>query len=307
MDTQEQPAAPDSNVSLDDRISAILNGSPTNEPEVTAPAIEEPEQQEAASEEVDASQAPQVPETFEFEIDGEKYVLPKKLEKSFMHERDYTQKTQNLSLKEKQAEHVLEQARIANFRAEFEKDAAIEIQQLAAYDSVLSQPLKLDGLSEGDATKTFLQRAQWKEEREAIAKTLNEKHQQWAQKTEQALKDLAAKSDDVVRSRVPNWNADSWKAVSEHAKSEGYTDVELGNITDPRYKLTLWKAQQFDQLKAKATKTVVDAKSVKTSPSNPMPQHVKEKLAFRKEVAKFKPGSQEQQKVAEARIAKLFG
>jgi hypothetical protein len=303
MDTQEQPAAPDSNVSLDDRISAIMNGSPA-EPEVKAPAIEEPEQQEAASDEVDA---PQIPETFEFEMDGEKFVLPKKLEKSLMQERDYTQKTQDLAHKAKQIELRDEHARIQNFRAAFEHEVKDDVQQLAAYDAVLKQPVDWNSLSTDDKVTQLAQRTQWEKEREALRIGLREKHQQWAQKTDQALRELASKADEVVKQRVPNWNADAWKSVSEHAKQDGYTDIELGAINDPRHKLTLWKAQQFDQLKAKATKTVVDAKSVKTTPSNPMPQHVKEKLAFRKEVSKFKPGSSEYKNSVDSRIAKIFG
>lgn len=317
MNTEQSAPAPDSTVSIEDRVSAALFGTPVKQPkapvapqipdapepsqEADAPVAEEPEQ-EAASEE-----APQAPETFEFEAeDGEKIVLPKKLEKALMQARDYTQKTQNLSLKEKQAEFVIEQARIANFRVEFEKEAAHELQQLAAYDSVLSQPLKLDGLSEGDATKTFLQRSQWKEEREAIAKTLREKHQQWVQKTDAALKDLASKADATVRQRVPNWNADTWKAISEHAKADGYSDVELSSINDPRHKLTLWKAQQYDAIKSKASKAVVEAKSVKTTPSNPMPQHVKDQLNFRKQLAKTAPGSPERNRTVEQRAGALF-
>lgn len=301
----EQPtvSAVDSTVSIEDRIGAVF-GDDTPEPNepVQAPATDDPSQEAASTEE-----APQTPETFEFEIDGEKYVLPKKLEKSFMHERDYTQKTQNLSLKEKQAEYVLEQARIANFRQEFEKEAGPDLRKLEAYDQVLSQPVDWASLTTDQKIERMAQDAQWRKEREALANTLREKHQQWAQKTDTALKELSSKADETVRQRVPNWNADTWKAVSDHAKADGYSDVELNSINDPRHKLTLWKAQQFDALKAKATKTVVDAKTVKTTPSNPMPQHVKDKLAFRKEVAKHKPGSQGQQQAVEARIAKIFG
>jgi hypothetical protein len=308
----EQPTA-DSTVSIEDRAAAALFGAPSRKPQAPEPIPEAPEPQaeapndeqtpEAAS---DAdSVAPQTAETFEFELEGEKFALPKKLEKALMHERDYTQKSQELAQQRKQVEYIQQQARIANFRAEFEREAADDLQKLTAYDSVLSEPLKLDGLSEGEATKTFLQRAQWKEEREVIAARLREKHQQWSQKTDNALKELQSKADEAVRQRVPNWNADTWKTVSDHAKNDGYSDVELGSINDPRHKLTLWKAQQFDALKAKASKTVVEAKTVKTTPTNPMPQHVKEQLNFRKQLAKTAPNSFERNKAVEDRVANM--
>jgi hypothetical protein len=301
--TTEQPTG-DSTVSVESRAVAALFGEPAPqeapEQEVTA----EPEQ-EAASETQEV-EAPQAPETFELEVDGEKYVLPKKLEKGFLHERDYTQKSQNLSLQQKQIEHIQQQARVANFRAEFEKEVAQEMSQLQAYDAVLSQKVNWSEMTADQKLDRMAQEGQWTKEREAIARSIYQKQQQWADKTDAALKDLNNKSEEIVRQRVPNWNADTWKAISEHAKQEGYSDVELNSINDPRHKLTLWKAQQFDALKAKATKTVVDAKTVKTGPTNPMPQHVKEKLNFNKQIAKTAPGSMDRQRVVEARAGSLF-
>lgn len=307
----EQPAT-DSTVSVEDRAAALFapGGFLGGEPKKPAPKQEvrheeqqEPEPEAAIPEE---SEAPQTPETFEVEIDGEKFVLPKKLEKSIMQERDYTQKAQNLSLREKQIEHIQEQARIANFRVEFEREAAQEFQQLQAYDAVLGQKVDWSQLTSDQKIERMALESQWQKEREAIARSLQLKQQQWVEKTDRALKELAAKADETVRQRVPNWSADTWKSIAEHAKQDGYSDVELNSITDPRHKLTLWKAQQFDSLKAKATKTVVDAKSVKTTPTNPMPQHVKENLNFRKQVAKTAPNSPERKQVVEARIGGLF-
>lgn len=304
MNTQEQPGT-DSNVSVEDRVSALF-GDPKPKQQMIPQESDapEPEQTEAASDPEDG--APQVPETFEFETDGEKYILPKKLEKHISQERDYTQKSQNLSQKEKQVEFLQEQARIANFRADFEREAHEEFQQLQAYDSVLKQTVDWNSLSTDDKVSKMAQLSQWEKERESIANKLREKHQQWATKTDTALRELQSKADEAVKQRVPNWSDSTWKEISEHAKSEGYTDVELKAINDPRHKLTLWKAQQFDALKAKATKTVVDAKTVKVTPSNPMPQHVKDQLNFRKQLAKTAPNSSERKQTIEARVASMF-
>lgn len=301
MNTQEQPVT-DSNVSIEDRAAALFSDPKPKQQIPQEQGAPEPEQTEAASDD----DAPQVPETFEFETDGEKYVLPKKLEKHILQERDYTQKSQNLSQKEKQVEFLQEQARIANFRADFEKEAHAEFQQLQAYDSVLGQRIDWNSLSTDDKVSKMAEISQWEKERESIANKLREKHQQWAQKTDQALRELSSKADEAVKQRVPNWSDSTWKEISEHAKAEGYTDVELNAINDPRHKLTLWKAQQFDALKAKATKTVVDAKTVKVTPSNPMPQHVKDQLNFRKQLAKTAPNSSERKQAIESRVANMF-
>lgn len=318
----EQPAAgQDSTASVEDRAAALFGpggflGGPSAEQkpkpaqprpqQLEAAADEQGEQAETNEQEAASDDAPQAPETFEFEIEGEKFVLPKKLEKAVMQERDYTQKSQSLSLREKQIEHIQQQAKVANFRAQFEQEVGPEIEKLRAYDTVLAQEVDWSSMTSDQKIERIALQNQWEKQREALARSIHQKQQQWSDRTDAALKDLAAKSDEIVRQRVPNWNADTWKAISEHAKQDGYSEVEINSINDPRHKLTLWKAQQYDALKAKATKTVVDAKTVKTSPTNPMPQHVKEHLNFRKQIAKTAPNSIERKSAVEARIGRMF-
>lgn len=269
------------------------------------PEAEQSAPEPEATDTPDGDQTPE-PETFELDIDGEKYVLPKKLEKNFMQERDYTQKSQTVAQKERQIELLQEQARVMNMRMEFEKEVANEINQLRAYDAVLSEPIDLNSMSLDDAFKKKLQLDNWQKERDKIAQSLQVKHQQFSQKQQDAFAELQSKADQLIAKQIPNWNADTWKAVRDHARNEGYTDVELNSIHDPRHKATLWKAQQFDLLKSKASKTVVDVKGVKTTSSNPMPQKVKDKLAFNKAIQKTNPHSIERKHVVEAQVGRLF-
>src|SRR6185312_13074674 len=104
--TEQAPAA-----SVEDRIANIFGAEPPKKQAVPqqAPVQEEPAQTEepqAASEEQPSEEESAAPaeETFELEIDGEKFVLPKKLEKGFMQERDYTQKSQTLADQRRQIE-----------------------------------------------------------------------------------------------------------------------------------------------------------------------------------------------------------
>jgi hypothetical protein len=299
-------------VSLETRIGALLHDGPpakARAPKQQQAPVMEPEGEPTAPEgEVSETGESQesAPDTFEVEYEGEKFVLPKKLEKAVMQERDYTQKSMAVAEKERRMELLQEQAKIANFRQAFEAEVAPDLQQLNAYDAVLKQPVDWSSMTTDEAFRKKLQLDQWKDERAALAQSLNVKHQQWGEKTRKALEELNSKSDEVVSKRVPNWNAETWKTIREHAKADGYTDTELGEIRDPRHKLTLWKAKQFDELKAKATKTVVDAKGVKTTSSNPMPQHVKEKLAFRKQIAGTAPNSFERKQAIESRVAGMF-
>jgi hypothetical protein len=318
MDTPNSGQA--ETASIEDRAAAALFGTPKAKPQppVQQARQEQPPEPESTgndedttaptgetTETGDGSEAPQE-ETFEFEADGEKFILPKKLEKAVQQQKDYTQKTMEIAEQRKQFELLHEQARIANFQREFEADAAQELAQLRAYDSVLQQPIDWSSMSTDEAFRKKLQIDQWKDEREAIAKTLQGKHQQFEKKTQDALKELKAKATDTISKKIPNWSEATHKAIRDHALADGYTEAELNSIIDPRHTLTLWKAQQFDQLKAKATKAVTDVRTVKASSSNPMPQHVKEKLAFNKQIKATAENSSQRKQVVEDRVASLF-
>jgi hypothetical protein len=298
--------------SIEARASAIFGDAPKapkNPVEPQAKPEEQPQETGEAPdpETVETQQegdAPATEETFDFEADGVTYAIPKALQKAFQQQKDYTQKTMEIAEQRKAFELLHEQARIANFRQAFEAEAATELQQLQAYDAVLKQPVDWASMSTDEAFRAKIQRDQWKDERDAIAKTLQGKYQQHEKNIQDAMREFKAKALDTVSKKIPNWGEATQKAIREHAIAEGYTAAELDSIVDPRHTLTLWKAQQFDQLKAKATKAVADVKTVKTTPSNPMPQHVKDKLNFRKALSKAQPG--EKRKLVEARAAQIF-
>jgi hypothetical protein len=315
MNTQavtEQAPAP----SVEERAAAALFGSPKQKVAPGAPpapaATEEPDEAapptaelaEGETEPTPDAEAPAGEETFEFEHEGEKWTLPKKLEKAIQNNRDYTQKSQEIANQRRALEVLNEQARTMSLTREFESSVAQELQQLAAFDQVLGQPMDTN-LSEADLLRSMVQRNQWKEQREAIARSVNGKHQQYLQSYEKAQGELKAKALEAVTKRVPGWNDALWTQIREHAKADGYTDTELASINDPRHQITLWKAQQYDNLRTKATKTVADVKSVKTTPSNQMPQHVKDKLAFNKALSKANT-SHERKNLVENRLGAFF-
>lgn len=257
----------------------------------------------------DTANEPTAEEFFEFEANGKRYQIPKELESNFLQHKDYTQKTQAVAEQRKTFESLTEQARIAGLQMAFQQEVAQELNQLQAFDAVLQQQNQIDwsSMSTDEILKRKIQIDQWKEQRDTLQAQLQGKYQEFAQKRDAAIKDLRKKANDVAAQRIPGWNEALQKAVREHAVSEGYTEAELENAgLDPRHWVTLWKAHQFDQLKAKATKTVNEVRSVKTTPANPMPQHVKDKLAFNKQVQKTAPGSSERARLVEQRVASLF-
>lgn len=311
MQVTEQANAP----SVEERAVAALFGNPapkaaqgappapatepTDGGEPTAAELTEGQTEVTTDTETSAAE-----ETFEFELDGQKWAVPKPLEKAFQNNKDYTQKTQELAHQRRVIETLSEQSKSAQLTREFEKSIAQELQQLAAYDSVLSQPLD-PNLPQEELLRSMVQRNQWEKQRAQIAQGVDSKHQQYLKDFEKAQGDLKAKALDAVTKRIPGWNDAMWQSIREHAKADGYTDAELASIFDPRHQITLWKAQQYDLNRAKATKVVADVKNVKTTPTNPMPQAVKDKLAFNKALQKATTPA-ERNKLAEARAAAFF-
>jgi hypothetical protein len=291
----EQPLA-DSGV--EDRIASIFGNNEPDEPQDT----EQPQETEAASQEP-------AEETFELEHEGEKFVLPKKLEKGFMQEKDYTQKSQSLAEQRRTLEHVQQQMRIAQQGAEFQQSVKAEQQEIFSIDSELKQLSHVDwsSMTTDQILKIKLRVDQLKDQRDNVTKQLETKQQQFTALQQQQIQQLQSQSTDIVRKAIPAWNEQVQKEVREHALNDGYTAEEIGAIFDPRHAITLWKAAQYDKAKSQAKPAIQQAKIVKPGSSNPMSERTKQDLAFRKAVKANKPESREYKRALEDRIGAKFG
>jgi hypothetical protein len=279
MADQDQPAAPES-LSIADRVAAQFGI--TDEPPEAAPEAPIPETVEAAPGEESPAE-----EFAEVEYEGARYQVPKALEKAILQQKDYTQKTQSVAERERQYAVLQEQGRLQALKQRFESEAEADITRLKAYDQVLSEKVEWESLDDQTAFRTQLQRNQWKEQRDELARALTQKHQQWVAEHDQALKDIRAKSLEVVSKAIPNWNDSLLAEIRTHGKQDGYTDVELQSIeNDPRHVKTLYKAAQYDKLMASKAQAVQTANKappmVKPGATRPMPQSVKNDLALRK-------------------------
>jgi hypothetical protein len=299
----EQPTA--DSVS-EDRIASIFGGG---DPEPSEPA----EAEAASAPEGTEPEAAPAEETFELEIEGERFTLPKKLEKGFMQERDYTQKAQTLAEQRKSVELAQRNAHMEQMRSQFSTETHAEQQQLQALEWAIAQPVDWGSMTTEDAFRRKIQIDAWKDQKAQIEKALDGKRQEWDSKQQESFAKLVRESLEVVAKRIPGWGPEVAKKVTEHALSEGFTDTELRKAnTDPRLAVTLWKAQQYDQLKSAAKPTAITAKGVKTTPTNPMPAKVREDFNFRKVASKARTDkgfaqSREFQGALQDRIASKFG
>lgn len=239
----------------------------------------------------------------EVEYDGETFRVPTKLKEAIIHKADYTQKTQAVAEKQRNIELQSEQIRIHNLEREF--------------NQTISEPLNSLNLIES-RTKLLLNNweklsAEEKQEilyldkqKEAFSREIESKRNEFNVGLQKSLAELRSKALETVKKAIPGWNETLAKEITEHAVSDGYTNQELSSITDPRHLKTLWKAREYDKLKAKAVATPAKVTQVKPGASNPMTPQVKDKLAFRKEMDKASTPTQKA-RLIEERFAKQFG
>lgn len=314
----EQPAQDSGAPSLHDRIESAFTGKPTRQ----RPQQEPPQQQEQQEVTQETEQEPVAeveaeapaegdqgapPEMFELEFDGEKFTLPKKLEKGFMQERDYTQKSQGLADQRRSIELKEQQFRTRELQDKFNTDVANDVRQMQMIDAVLEQPVNWNGMSTDDAFRHKIQLDDLSRQREKLAQSVQQRWQQFQQQQQAAQAELSRKTLEAVRSRIPNWNDAAAKEVTDHFRDRGLTDADFALFNqNPEFVQAAWEAMQYRKLQARAKPAVEQAKTVKATGAKPMPPATKDYLNYRKALSKTKEGSPERRKVVEGRIASIF-
>lgn len=295
----DQPA---SESALEDRIANVLTGPIGEEPEPgNGSDAPPPEEGEPAAEESSGDGLEEV------EFSGKSYRVPPELKSAIMQHADYTQKTQGLAERSRNLELQAEQHRVAQLAQQFQQSIQGELQQVAMIDAQIQQLT-------GSWNQLTIEQKQdlmlLDRQRNELVSGLQGKQKEWTDKQNAEVTTLKSKVMDAVQKAIPGWSDTLAKEITEHAVSEGYTNAELQQVMDPRYIKTLWKAQQYDKLlKSKATaldKTRNAPPPAKVGSSNPMSQATKDKLKFQKMKAAAKT-PQEREKVAQARIAQIFG
>ena len=307
----EQAAIADS--PIESRAAAALFGDPKPIPKqvpVQAPVVEEqtdqvPEQPEATSEaEVPAETAPEFEEV---EYEGEKYQVPPKLKEAIIRQSDYTKKTQEVAEQRKLLSHAREQIEVASLQNQFSKSVEPELNEIRQLDSQLSayENVNWREIPAEDRTLHMLEMQRLEKARAAKLGEIEMKRQQFDGAFKEHVKRLQSEAKKLLKERIPHWSEQTEKETRDWALSNGLTEEEVNSISDPRHAEILWKASQFDKVKQTAKPAIAQAKAAKVSGTNPMPQAVREKLAFNKALkAATDPVSQA--RLVEQRVGSLF-
>jgi hypothetical protein len=248
----------------------------SNDSDAESEEYEESEESEVEQEEADESEEHQ---TFRVKAAGEERdVTLDELIKSYQLGTDYTKKSQAVAEERK----AVEAERHAVQEAKQLRDTYAE--RLQYIEQALMQPQEtenLEYLKETDPIGYAVKVAEMSQREKQLAQVRAER-QQIAQQQEydrqQQLRAKVAQEAEKLVGALPEY-ADPVKGevirkeIRSYGKQAGFSDDELANVFDSRAVLTLYKAMQYDKLKASQpaiTKRVNDApKAMKAGVSQP--------------------------------------
>ena len=273
--------------------------------------MEQTEREVEAAEVVAEAEEQSVPDIAEVEYEGQKFQIPKALEKAIMQHGDYTRKTQELADQRRAVELTQQQFRIAQLNNEFESSVSQERQQAAVLDAYLARASQLNwsGMTTDEIVRAKMDLDNAKDARAKLDRDIEAKRSEYQQKIAKQYKDYLGQATQYLAKAIPGWTDATAKDIAQHALGDGYTQEELNNITDPRYVRTLWKAREFDRLQAERQQAKGKADSapvLRPGAVNPMSPAVKQKLNYRKAVASAKTEA-DRQKIVRDRIGQIFG
>jgi hypothetical protein len=207
----------------------------------------------------------------ELEINGEKVTVSKDEAKNgYLRQQDYTQKTQALAA-EKQAtqQHIMKQfAEVQQMSQEIGQLTNIDA-QLKEYGNVDWQTLRND-----DPTAYAVHQAEFNNLRIARGEVVNgigAKQAQFAQLQAEQFAAQSAEAKAHMETIVPGFGKEHIAQMKDAGTKAGFRPEELAQLSDKRMMEVLYKAAQYDALKAKTEKSVKTVAALPTKAAKAAP------------------------------------
>lgn len=255
----------------------------------------------------------ETPDFAEIDWDGQKVKVPNALKDAFMRNEDYTRKTQDLAEHRKSLDQMRELAQTKQLEAAFSESIAVEQQEISVIDAYLQQATKLDWsqMTTEQMLRHKVEVDSIKERRAQLADSINGKRSKFTQEMQAKISELKGKSRELASKSIQGFSEETEKAMRSYAVSEGLTDPEIDNVLlDPRSYKVIWKAMQFDKVKAGTTKAADAASKVDKvlrpgAAGEKMPQEKVAQLNFNKAMKQAK-SSGDKARVIEERLIGVF-
>ncbi|UOF80799.1 scaffolding protein [Caudoviricetes sp.] len=224
-------------------------------------------------------------------VDGEEIEVEiDELINGYQRTADYTKKSQALAEQRK----AIEAERVHLEQVKQERQAyAQKLQALNQFLGQQNQGENLEALKEVDPIGYAVKVAERSEREKQLAVVRAEQQriaQQQQAEQQQSLQKHIASEAEKLNASIPELASPKGdeirKQIREYAKSQGWSDQELGSVYDHRAVLTLYKAMKFEQLqksKPEIQKKVQQApKMLKSGTSSPSTQSQQEKQVMQR-------------------------
>lgn len=216
---------------------------------------EEVSEDEVEGEEEEAEEEAPEPEKYIVKVDGKELEVTKdELIRGYQREADYTRKTQKLAEERRMVESEFQQV-----RGEREQYAQV-LGQLEQKLRELTPPEPdWEQLEKQDPTEYARQWTNHQRRQQQQAAVYAEQarlHQLQQAEQAKAMQERLLEEANRVKDLIPEWRSpekakEDGKALIEYGQKLGFSEQELGNVTDARALVALYKAWKFDQMMSK--------------------------------------------------------
>ena len=200
---------------------------------------------------------------------GEKFEVPvAEMKLGYMRDQDYRHKTQSFAQEREQTvQHIQKQYQVVEtFAKDIGQLHAVNAQIAALEQAIPSIDRQGDPVGYMDVM-THLQTL--REQRGGISGRVEQAQQQQQVQHQQQFQQAQQQMLADLQTSIPGFNQELIGKLDTAAKGYGFTDQELGRITDPRFVRLVHDAMQLKALQAKAPGAV---NKVKAAPVKPVKQ-----------------------------------
>lgn len=270
--------------------SGADEGQPEEDIQTAEESVEESDDNSAEYSEEEVQEEQPKPK-YRAKVDGEEVEVElDELINGYQRTADYTKKSQALAEQRK----AIEAERVHLEQVKQERQAyAQKLQALNQFLGQQNQGENLEALKEVDPIGYAVKVAERSERDKQLAIVRAEQHriaQQQQAEQQQSLQKHIASEAEKLNASIPELATPKGdevrKQIREYAKSQGWSDQELGSVYDHRAVLTLYKAMKFEQLqksKPEIQKKVQQApKMLKSGTSAPATKSQQEKQVMQR-------------------------
>lgn len=210
---------------------------------------------EVEGEEEEAEEEAPEPEKYIVKVDGKELEVTKdELLRGYQREADYTRKTQKLAEERRQVESEFQQVRVERDQyAQILGQLQQKLQELTPQEPDWEQLEKQDPTEYARQWTNHQRRQQ--QQAAIAAEQIRLQQLQQAEQTK-AMQERLLEEANRVKELIPEWRSperakEDGKALIEYGQKLGFSEQELGNVTDARALVALYKAWKFDQMMSK--------------------------------------------------------